>query len=149
MTEATFRCSNCGAALDSPDSICLRCDPELQPPNRDPNIGKYRCPSCSCRFDSPIFTLWPPTAKWYVPQGSRLTCPHCGKHLRDRRVVERTPIELGVAVLIVVASLFSPWRPGTQYVLLIVILAVELLRTWRAKQSVAHAEERYAVTRDS
>ncbi len=150
MTDHAFRCSNCGASLVSSDSICLVCEPEFLPKNVDPNIGKYGCPSCSCRFDSAVFALWPPKAKWYVPQGFKSTYPHCGKFLRDRQILERTPIEIGITILIViVASLFSPWRPGTLYVLLVVLFTLDFVRTRRAKSSVTNEEERYAVARDS
>lgn len=149
MTDHALRCSNCGASLVRPDSICLVCEPGFLPRNVDPNIGKYRCPSCSCRFDSAVFALWPPNAKWYVPQAFKSTCPHCETFLRDRQILDRTPVEIGMTILIVIASLFSPWRPGTQYVLLVVLFALDFVRKRRAKSSVTNEEERYAVARNS
>lgn len=149
MTDHALRCSNCGASLVSPDSICLVCEPALLPRNVDPTIGKYRCPGCSCRFDSANFALWPPNAKWYVPQGLKSKCPHCEKFLRDRQILERTSVEIGVTILVVIGSLFSPWRPGTQFVLLFVLFSRDFFRTRRAKSSVTNEEERYAVARNS
>ena len=143
MTNQVYRCANCGASLASHDTICLRCEPELSPPNIDPNVGKYRCPSCRCRFDLADAAFWPPNVKWYWPQTLKSRCPHCGVFLRDKKILNRKPAELGIIAFLIIASSFSPWRPGTQIVLLIVLGAIDFTRWRRAKSCVSNEEERY------
>ena len=149
MTDHALRCANCGDPLERPDAICLRCEPEFLPENADLNTGKYRCPSCGCRFDSAVLALWPPNAKWYVPQKFKPKCPHCGKFLRDRQIPERTLVEIGIIILIATTPLFLPWVLAIQCVLLVVLLATDFVRTRRARSAIAREEERYAVARDA
>ena len=129
----------------APNAICFRCEPEFSQPNIDPETGKYRCPGCGCRFDRAGAALWPPNVKWYRPQSFKSQCPHCGVFLRDKKIVNRTPAEIGGVVLLLIAAGFLPWRPGAQIVLLIVLGLVDFVRWRRARACVSIEEERYAV----
>ena len=135
--------------MAAPNTICMRCEPEFLQPNIDPKIGKYRCPKCACRFDHGGANLWPPNARWYWTQTFKPQCPHCDVFLRDRKIVHRTQAEIGAIALLIFASMFSPWRLGTQVILLIVLGAIDFIRWRRAKNCVSIEEERYAIDQSS
>ncbi|MFZ6760369.1 hypothetical protein ACO0K9_24460 [Undibacterium sp. Ji50W] len=50
---------------------------------------------------------------------------------------------MALMLALIVASAFSTWRPGTQIVLLAVLLVSEFLRKQAAAKSLAIEEERY------
>lgn len=50
---------------------------------------------------------------------------------------------MALMLLIIIASAFSPWRPGTQIILLALLLVSEFLRKQTATKSLAIEEERY------
>ncbi|MBC3920830.1 hypothetical protein H8L32_25420 [Undibacterium sp. CY18W] len=50
---------------------------------------------------------------------------------------------MALMLLIIIASAFSPWRPGTQIVLLALLLVAEFLRKQTATKSLVTEEERY------
>ncbi|MFZ6770789.1 hypothetical protein ACO0LM_27350 [Undibacterium sp. Di26W] len=141
MTNSVFQCANCGAPLASANAICPRCEPEFSAP--DKHTGKYRCPDCACRFDQPDIAIWPSNAKWYRPQIQKAKCPHCQTLLRDRTVIQRSRTEMALMLAIIVASAFSTWRPGTQIILLAVLLVSEFLRKQAAAKSLVIEEDRY------
>jgi hypothetical protein len=143
MDKQNFKCENCGAPLLAEDAICARCDSELKQPNVDPNNGRYRCPHCNCKFENPNEALWPPSAKWYQPQSPRPQCPHCHAYLRDKTVIYRSPMELVWTLLVISASVFSPWKPGTQIMLLVIFCTVEVIRWHRIKLNRQIGENRY------
>jgi hypothetical protein len=149
MTSQVFQCAGCGAALPAPDAVCSRCERELSMPQTDSHSGKYRCPNCSCRFDKPAEVWSPPDAPWYRPQTLKPQCPHCRNPLRDEKAVHLSPVEVGVFALLVIASDLSPWRPGAQFVLLLVFCGLFLWRWRSAQAAVSNEEERYAVEKKS
>jgi hypothetical protein len=89
-SKGLSHCARCGAVLASPDSVCERCDRELDAPvvlaapKLDPTVGRYCCPCCSGRFDSPDRVPYPENGPWYRYQTPTPQCPHCGCWLRDR-----------------------------------------------------------------
>lgn len=144
MNDDPLRCENCGAILASPDAVCLRCEREL---TESPFFGKYRCPNCASRFDQPALGWWPPNVPWYRPQIQKPECPQCKAYLRDRKTFELTIFERWGMRALVFASIFSPWRPGTQIVALAIFVPWSItyyLRWRKARSSVLVEEERYA-----
>ncbi len=146
---SSSRCANCGTPLASAGAICLRCDGEFSPPAVDPTVGKYRCPSCSGRFDSTHMGPWPPNAKWYWPQDEKPKCPHCGIYFRDKTLPPLTRVEIAIVAVLFNALFFLPWRPVSQLALLGVVGAMAFFRKRRAKASVATEEDRYAIEKQS
>ncbi len=140
MNDSVTQCANCGARLATPNMVCPHCEPEFLAPNTAQHTGKYRCPDCGCRFDQVGTGLWPPNVKWYRPQSYKLQCPHCQAFLRDRTIPYRSRAELTALPLLIIASAFSPWRPGTQIVLLALLMVVEFIR-WRAVKKTVYVEE--------
>lgn len=143
MANDSSRCANCGTLLPTPDAVCPRCESELSSA-----VGKYRCPNCDSHFDQPAQGWWPLNAPWYWPQKQKAQCPHCKVCLRDKKALVITPIEWWGAFAILIVVNFSPWRPGTQIVALVLLGLLSLLyfvRWKRAKASVHSEEERFAV----
>lgn len=137
MAEDTLRCANCGEPLPSPDAICPRCEREL---SVDPSVGKYRCPNCGSRFNRPTRKLWPPHAKWYMPQDLKPQCPHCEVFLRDK--VETIIVPWWGIIVIA----FSPSDLGAQVVLFtFFLILVCLLRIRKIQVVIPIEEERYVV----
>lgn len=142
MDDPAPQCVNCGGPLPSPHAVCSRCEGEFSSPTGA--MGKYRCPSCSCRFDQPGLAWWPPGARWYWPQTQKPQCPHCNSFLRDKKIPAFSFRESAGVAALVIASSFSPWRPGTQIALLVLLVLVEIARWRHATSSVPVEEERYA-----
>ena len=83
MTDNRYKCENCSAALTAANTVCQHCDAGLSISDRDPRVGKYKCPACNTRFDKTAANLWPVRIKWYMPQAYKPQCPHCHTFLRD------------------------------------------------------------------
>lgn len=144
MTISVPQCANCGAPLPAQDAICPACEQELADSSADPRKGKYRCPRCSSRFDKAQLAWWPSNVPWYRPQMQRPRCPHCERILRDRKAATLSPVEVVVFIALMVASDFSPWRPGTQILLLVALGAFRFAR-WKQAESSVFEEDRYAL----
>lgn len=142
MINSAQSCANCGKPLPSPDAVCTQCEREL---SVDPGSGRYLCPNCGCRFDRPVQAWWPPKAPWYLPQTEKRQCPHCRSFLRDRKAVPSSSSDWGIITVLVIVSVFSPWRPDTQFVLLIFVGVVQFVRWRRARSSVHNEEDRYTI----
>jgi hypothetical protein len=145
MTDRLTTCANCGSSLQNACAVCPRCDKALRADNADPSQGVYQCPVCTCRFDKPVLVWWPEKAPWYWPQDQKTQCPHCKVLLRDRARL-RTSWREGLAwVALALASRLSPWRPGTQILLIALLFAFYFVRLIKAKNSVPAEEQRFGI----
>lgn len=109
--------------------------------------GRYRCPGCGNRFDTPTPYR---VAPWYRVQAQKLRCPHCQAFLRDRKVLSsprQSLVLAGVFFLLIVSAFFRlPTAASIAVVsLLVFVWVVELVQWWRANAAVKNEEERYAV----
>ncbi len=140
MSDRAAECANCGNTLPAPDAVCSRCEHEFDP--ACPDAGKHRCPHCSKRFGEPLQSWFPPDVPWYRPQTQTPQCPHCKAFLYDRKALTLSPSETAAWVTLIVASNFSPWRPGTQILLLVVLGTWQLVR-WKRIKLLVVEEERF------
>lgn len=150
MKSHAYYCENCGASLVEQNAVCVACESEFVAANVDHQSGIYLCPACNCRFDKALAGLWPPTAKWYMPQGFKSQCPHCAVFLRDRKNIERKPWEFWVNLFIYIVALYLSWQHETKFLsiaLLVIWIVLDIARWWHAKSSVKNEENRYAVAR--
>ncbi|MDA8521748.1 hypothetical protein [Acidovorax sp. NCPPB 4044] len=137
-------CASCGHRLAGPQAVCPECDRLLAPPVPDPTRGVFLCPGCAARFDAAGQSPWPENARWFVPQGVRLRCPHCRAVLRDRMRSRVSPWELGgLYVLLLLAQFQLPAaqaRAATFGGMVVALLWV----IWRRERGVPR-ENRYAL----
>ena len=138
MTEDTLRCANCGEPLPSSDAICPRCEREL---SVDSTVGRYRCQNCGSRFNRPNLKLWPPHAKWYMPQNLKPQCPHCEVFLRDKMV------EVFISYRVVIfIFIFLPSELNARIVFLIsFLILICSLHIKKVQNIIPIEEERYVI----
>lgn len=138
-------CANCGSPLSDAQGICPRCDPALTYPHGDPTSGRYPCPHCQARFDTPMTGLYPPNPPWYRPQAPVCQCPHCGTFLKDR--ASQPMLSLKEQVLAFSVLLFSGLirlpQINTIRILLAIALFTAAYRRHRRRMTTLTDDERY------
>ncbi len=153
MSNGNLTCENCGANLPSEDAICAACEKilEEQVAAENQTNGKYRCPSCSGRFNHPGMGNWPPNVPWYRPQSPNEICPRCGIFLEDTLVRKASKAEKAAAAVFLVFSalLPDPYRKimAIAIALFLVYPAVLEYKRFRERRLLESMENRYEIKR--
>lgn len=140
-----FCCVNCGVGLPAVDAVCNRCDLLLAEPSKP---GIYRCPVCHDRFNHPAQGLWPPKARWYLPQQQVPRCPHCTSFLHDKKSAPPPSRMQQLLLVLLVSAQFLPRHPAIFTTVLVISIGLLLadLVNWRKRSgTIISEEERYAV----